>query len=683
MKKKRALMIVVAAVAALTALAMFGCDKFDTSMPDLSDIYINYDATQGEIDTAELSLVLPDGWSVLSSASGANADSDIGYISSLNAFIVVNSAGDLSVVRVPEGDDKTVTEEDFLISPAVGVRAIKTVGSYFAVRISSSAGFVGVMDMNGNWRVNADKTSSSGVTVGSSTLSGAIRILDGELVAVNPAYVTDAAFPGNRNYTPIYRISTGELVCCIETGGTLDGVMGFDGEYVTVETSSTADGRETVIYRIPDTRPENAVITASRLASFTNTGDYDDYYTESLYLGGGKFYVHTEWTVDSSDVYTYSYDGEYYRAARYFYYPDTDEREQYTSAHIFLNAVNSYYDYATDRTVDGSTAVAPSSYLRDGYTYASFGLIIGADKEASYDQFILDGDLNIVYSLTTNFGIRPEGSLDREEVGLYDLMMQGSDGYYYARIYPSAIRLYTADGSLVFKNTEHTYVSASLQNGIVIAGIEDEDGDTVYGAFDLSGNNVIPFAYSSIMPFRSYYTYAVTAEGNTRVLLGKDGAAAPYEDGATAHFPDIATSSSNVALVQRGCYAFKTSTDDGTRYGVKNMSGDFGSNIVLDAVLSSCTLYSPSSDNSLVFVWGNRAEDGAYCVYALTSSSDGTAPAAEPEGLPDWGIGLIAAGCTLAAAGIVAGAVAAVRKSRGAKSASGAGESPRDKSEKK
>ena len=683
MKKKRALMIVVAAVAALTALAMFGCDKFDTSMPDLSDIYINYDATQGEIDTAKLSLVLPDGWSVLSSASGANADSDIGYISSLNAFIIVNSAGDLSVVRVPEGDDKTVTEEDFIISPSVGVRAIKTVGSYFAVRISSSAGFVGVMDMNGNWRVNADKTSSSGVTVGSSTLTGAIRILDGELVAVNPTYVTDAAFPGNRNYTPIYRISTGELVCCIETGGTLDGVMGFDGEYVTVETSSTADGRETVIYSIPDERPENANITASRLASFTNTGDYDDYYTESLYLGGGKFYIHTEWTVDSDANYTYAYDGEYYRAVRYFYYPDEDRTESYTSSHIFLNAVNSYYDGVSGRSL-GDTAVAPSSFLKDGYTYASFGLIVDTEKNAHYDQFILDGDLNIVYSLTTNFGIRPEGSLDREEVGLYDLMMQGSDGVYYSRVYPSAIRLYDGEGSLLFENKDHTYVSATLQNGIVIAGIEDEDGDTLYGAFDLAGNNVIPFEYSYIEPFRSYYTYAVTAEGNTRVLLGRDGtAAAPYEDGATAHFPDIATSSSNVALVQRGCYAFKTSTDDGTRYGVKNMSGDFGSNIVLDAVLSSCTLYSPSSDNSLVFVWGNRAEDGAYCVYALTSSSDGTAPAAEPEGLPDWGIGLIAAGCTLAAAGIAAGAVAAVRKSRGAKSASGTGESPRGKSEKK
>ena len=113
------------------------------------------------------------------------------------------------------------------------------------------------------------------------------------------------------------------------------------------------------------------------------------------------------------------------------------------------------------------------------------------------------------------------------------------------------------------------------------------------------------------------------------------------------------------------------------------MRGGCGSDIVLDAVLSSCAVYAPSGDNSLVFVWGNRAEDGAYCVYALTSSSDGTAPAAEPEGLPDWGIGLIAAGCTLAAAGIGAGAVAAVRKSRGAERASGAGESPCGKSEKK
>ena len=663
MRKKVCFTLVVAAVAAVTAFTAFGCNKFTDNAPALSDIYRNYDATQGEIDTAELGLVLPEGWQVLSSASGANADSDIGYIASMNAFIVVNGYGDLSVVKVPEGEDKTVTEEDLIIPPSVGVRAIKAAGNFFAVRVASSSGFVGVMDSEGKWRVNADKTRSTGEEISKDTLSSAIRVLDDELVAISPDVAADPELAGSRGYTPIYRISTGKAVCRINTAGSLDNILAFDGKYISVETSSTSAGRETRIYTVPETLSDTADLAYPRYGSFVNDADYDDFYTESLYLGDGEFYVHTEWTVDADDTYTYSYDGEYYRALRYIYDPDADDREQYTSSYIFLNAVNSYYDNAS-RSVDGSVSAVASSFLKDGYTYASFGLLIGSDKEALYDQFILDGDLNIVYSLTTNFGIRPEGSLDREEVGIYDLMMQGSDGYYYSRVMPSAIRLYTAEGKLVFENDDYTFVSAGLQNGILIAGIEDEDGDTVYGAFDLAGNEVIPFEYSYIEPFRSYYTYAVTAEGNTRVLLGRDGQPAALEEGATTHFSDIATSSNKTALEKRGCYVFRKETEDGVRYGVKNMSGNFDGNVVLAAELTTCTLYSPNSDNSLVFAWGNRESDGAYCVYILRSSAPAAAPAPPSDGLPDWAIGLIAAGCTLAVAGIAFGVVMWVRRRR-------------------
>lgn len=662
MKKKIAL-TVVAVLIVMVSVAVAGCNKFSTDAPALSDIYVNYSSTQAELDGAALELILPDGWTVLSSASGDNADSDIGYIASMNAFIVTNSNHDLSVVKVPEGEDKTVTEEDFLIPPASAVRAIKAVGSYFAVRVASSSGFVGVMDTEGNWRVNANKTRSTGAAVDKNTLSSAIRILDDELVAVAPANAADSDITGSRNYTPVYRISTGKLVCCINTGGTLDNMLAFDGSYISVETSSTSTGKETRIYAIPDTLPEKCDLDYPRHGSFVNDADYDGYYTESLYLGEGRFYVHTEWTVDADETYTYAYDGEYYRAVRYIYFPDDDDREQYTSAHIFLNAVNSYYDNVTGRSLDGVT-VAPSSFLKDGYIYASFGLIVDADKNAHYDQFVLDKNLNIVYSLTTNFGIRPEGSLDREEVGLFDLMMQGSDGYYYARLYPSAIRLYKADGTLVFERTGHDFTSAGLQNGIIIAGIKNEDGDVLYGAYNLNGDNVIPFEYSYIEPFRSYYTYAIKADGKTRVMLGRGGTEAPLAEGATGHFADIASSSDKSDLEKRGCYVFTSKTDEGkTLYGVKNMSGDYGADVILSASLSSCTLYSPRSDNSLVFAWGTRAEDGAYVVYRMTAS--GEAETYAPDGgLPDWGIGLIAAGCTLVVAAAVIAIVVAVRKKR-------------------
>ena len=370
--------------------------------------------------------------------------------------------------------------------------------------------------------------------------------------------------------------------------------------------------------------------------------------------------------MDSDAEYTYSYGGEYYRAVRYFYYPDTDSRTQYNSSYIFLNCVNTYYDNASGRcTYDaGSTSVnvSPSSFLNPGYTYSSFGLFVTEDKTAYYDQFILDGDLDIVFSLTGNFGIEYEGSTDRDEVGFYDMLMQCSDGYCYARLTPSALRVYRTDGSLAFENDDYDFLSVSMQNGIFIVGIDD-DGDTLYGGFDTEGNLVIPFSYSYIEPFRSFYTYAVTAEGNTRVLLGMDGVTAPLPEGQTSHFYDIATAGST-PLEKRGCYAFYTTAEDNTRlYGVKNMSGDYSANTVLEASLTTCTIYSPSSDNGIVFVFGNDV-DGNYRVYLLTSSAEDAADGGNGAVLPDWAIGLIAAGGTLIVIAAAAGIIYAARRKK-------------------
>lgn len=672
-KKKTIAFIAAAALAAVIALSLFGCDRFGgEDLPALNDIYREYDATQAEIDTAELQIILPDGWQVLTSASGNHADSDIGYVAGLDAFIVVNTSTDvLSLVKVPEGDDKAVTEEQLVIPESTAVQAIHVVGQYLAVRTASSGGQVGVMNSSGRWVVNSSLTS--GVTAGldeisSSTLSGAIRILDDELVAINPAYENDPATADTRNsaYTPVYRISTGEMVCRVRTGGSLSGLLGFDGEYLTVESSAGSTGALTYIYAVPETRTENPNLAYAQNGTFDNRNGFDDYYTESLYLGDGRFYVHTEWTVDSDAEYTYSYGGEYYRAVRYFYYPDTDSRTQYNSSYIFLNCVNTYYENASGRcTYDaGSTSVnvSPSSFLNPGYTYSSFGLFVTEDKTAYYDQFILDGDLDIVFSLTGNFGIEYEGSTDRDEVGFYDMLMQCSDGYCYARLTPSALRVYRTDGSLAFENDDYDLLSVSMQNGIFIVGIDD-DGDTLYGGFDTEGNLVIPFSYSYIEPFRSFYTYAVTAEGNTRVLLGMDGVTAPLPEGQTSHFYDIATAGST-PLEKRGCYAFYTTAEDNTRlYGVKNMSGDYSANTVLEASLTTCTIYSPSSDNGIVFVFGNDV-DGNYRVYLLTSSAEDAADGGNGAVLPDWAIGLIAAGGTLIVIAAAAGIIYAARRKK-------------------
>ena len=204
MKKKVILITAAVIVAATLAGALLGCNRFNTETPDLADIYRDYAATDAEIDGAELCLTLPEGWGVLSSYT-SHPDSDIGYIRSLNAFIVVKN-GCLSVAKVPEDGSAEVKESDLLIPESAGVKAIRAVGDVLVVRIDSNDAFVGVLDANGRWLLNANKTSSLGETATDETLSGALRVLDGELVAVAAKYVVDPAFTGGKSSTAIYRL---------------------------------------------------------------------------------------------------------------------------------------------------------------------------------------------------------------------------------------------------------------------------------------------------------------------------------------------------------------------------------------------------------------------------------------------------------------------------------------------
>ena len=93
------------------------------------------------------------------------------------------------------------------------------------------------------------------------------------------------------------------------------------------------------------------------------------------------------------------------------------------------------------------------------------------------------------------------------------------------------------------------------------------------------------------------------------------------------------------------------------------MSGDYSANTVLEASLTTCTIYSPSSDNGIVFVFGNDV-DGNYRVYLLTSSAEDAADGGNGAVLPDWAIGLIAAGGTLIVIAAAAGIIYAARRKK-------------------
>lgn len=624
MKKRNVIAILL--IAAVCVFALFGCNRFRGSAPVLGDIFVDT-ASASELTGYETALILPEGWEVLSSATGDHKDSDIGYIRSLDAFVVVKvlsyddkgnakEYGSLSMAKATGG---AVAESDLLIPAGAGVQAIRVVGNLVAVRTDSDGGSgrigqVGVLDGSGNVVVDPKYTAG----VGSTDIDDAIRILDGELVAINPIYDRNTE---SKAYTPIYRVSTGELACRVyNPSRSLSGVLGFDGKYVSVETSSGSGTKkkvESMIYTVPERAAENPDTKAQPNGTFARFDDgLKNFYTETTYLGGGRFYVHEEYSVTSSDDYTYKYDNTYYKASRWFYYPDSDRLEAYSSSFVMLNMVNTYYDYATARY-----EVVPTSYLKEGYTYSSFGLYIPESKEAEYDQFIVDGDMNVVLSLTGNFGIDIRDVSDRDEVSYYDLMLQFTDGYGYAPLSPSRLKVYDRDGNTVFENKDYDFVSVNIHDGVVIAGIENKDGDTVYGAFDLKGNKIVDFKYRSIEPFRGYYTYAVNDETGKAVLLARDGTEVGEMTDGSKPFSDIATTSNKKPIYKRGCYVYKTSEKVGnetvTYFGVKNFNADASKNTVLPATLTSCTIYSPNVDNNLVFVFGKLAKGGVQYVYKL------------------------------------------------------------------
>lgn len=644
MKRKVFAFVIAVVVLAVLATVLVGCDK-DVR---LGDIFVNY-RSAGEITRAELQLTLPTGWNVLTDST-TYADSDIGYSESLDAYIVVNSAGSLNIARADESKETVFMLRDSAGNPTVsGISAIKIYGTLALIRFNNNT--ASVINL-ANGRTVVKQSDTVGI---SEKVTEAVSVLDSELVAVNPAYSTVCT---GTDYTPVYRVSTGELVFKVyNKGGSLGCVYGFDGRYVLVENQSgTSSSKEyaSYLYSVPEKASSALEVKPSEACTYDRASEKDDYYSEATYLGEGKFYVHEEWTVSSSDDYTYSYSGEYYKVYRYIVTPENGQRTAYNSSYYFLNCVNSYFEKATSRC-----NVAPTSFLQSGYIYSSFGLYVPESKEAEYDQFVLDKDLNVVLSLTNNWGIELE-YVERDVIGVYDLLLQFQDGYGFAPLAPSALRLFDENGKIVLEEKQYPLSAVNVHDGMIIAQTV-KDSKTLYGAFDMNGELVIPFEYSYIEAFRGYYTYAVRASDSTAVLLGRDGSVLEYMSDGSKPLSDIAVTGKKTKIQKRGCYMYTTTTADGTTvYGIKNYNADVESNVVLEAqFLKGCTLYSPSIDANSVFVFGQTEENGPVKIYRLLSDEE-----ENPAALPVWAWVLIGLGCAAAVAGAVTGIVFGVRASR-------------------
>ena len=365
---------------------------------------------------------------------------------------------------------------------------------------------------------------------------------------------------------------------------------------------------------------------------FIAKASYDDYFTEVTYIGGGEFLVHEDWTVEKEDGYTY-YDGnDYYVFRRKIYNAANDTLRDYTanSDKVFLKLTNEYYD-------SSKIGIDVKQYLKDGYMYAAYGLNL-VDKKGFYDQYILDSNLNVVMSLTGNFGTTLDGQ-DKDTVSVFDLVMTASDGNYYVPYLPSKVAVYTSSGEKIGENTTYDLKSQNIANNTIIACIKDPDGsdDDLYTIFDLKGNEltfeytlesgkVRRQKYSQIAAFRGFYTIAQRPNEDgvsTYYLIGRNGVEIDKMSDGSEPLADIATTASNAAIFKIGCYMFKKKTTDAdgndiTLYGIKNFNANSSKNVILQASMETgSVLYAPSSSPVDVFVFEKITAADSTVSYAV------------------------------------------------------------------
>ena len=626
MTNKRTFAKTVAFVLTLCLIAsccfmLFACNRKKDQPKTVADIYKSK-SSESEFSSYKLQFVLDDGWEIYTTSTSkqsqsVDVNSDVGYIESINGF-VIEKDGSLSVVLC---DDQNVYFEGGMkgqIFPDwINVSALRVKGNLIACKFAN--GEAGVFDKSGNTVLS--RSVASGAS--EANIDDVIKILDESMIAVSQNYDTKAV----KGYTSIYRPTTsgalqnrGQLVCRVQNDDAkLSYMRGFDGKYVSVVGNSEGD----YIFSIPQSASEPKNVIATTNGTVEDNGK-DDYYSEITYMGGGKFFIHEDWTVESSDDYAY-YDGfDYYCFKRRIYTPDNDATSDYTknADKVFLYLENAYYG-------GDKGGIDTTSYLKDGFTYASYGLAI-VGKLGTYDQYILDSDFNVVMSLSGNYGVTIKDQ-KKEKVGYFDLVMQSVDGYYYNPLQPSEVNVYDKDGKLVGHNDRATVVQQELSNNMIVAAITDPDDSKSYlfGAFNLYGETVIPFEYSSLSAFRGSYTIGMKYDSDARktlpYIIGSDGKVVTEMSDGTAPLADIAKSTTSQYIYKIGCYMnYVTTTGaDGKEvklFGIKNFNPNVNKNVIMPATMASgSVLYASSKCPNKVFVFEKVTSGSAvaYTVYQL------------------------------------------------------------------
>ena len=628
MKKKLISICMVIVISLLGIISLVACNK---NKPfEYTSVYKNASSVS-EYTGYQSLMSLPNGVSIVTESNGVTRGGDYGYIPEMDAFIIKDSSTKfINIVRA--GDNKAIlnttdTAGDYGFNLAIV--AIKCAfGRIAVVRADGKAEVY-----NSNGRVVVSNTNFYNIQI-TDKIEDVLNIVSSDLLAVN--FKFDSNFNtssyGSTDYASIYRMSNGVLQGLIRNeSGSVVNIEGAD-DYVVTFPTKESENKTQRVYKIgKSTTNVTDTISISERAIFKDDGIGSDYYSEVVYLGNDRFYVYQDCVVTEDKAYTYYYvsTGDdntetktYYNVKRYIYNAKEDSRIDVNSDIIFMSLTNKYHFNAT------YGGVAASDFLQDGYMYASFCIVVDEyTKEGSYDQMILNSNLDIIMSLSGNFGTTLKEK-DVTDISFYDLVISYKDNVGVLSLMPSVVKAYDTYGNLIFENKEQKDVlSCNLNNGMIIATKTIED-TLYYGAFNLKGELVVPFNYLSLTSYMGDYAIGKRKDNGSNIfeLIGKDGIVVTAMSDHSAPLSDFAYDSSGNPIYRVGVYMYRIENPDSSSsikyfYGFKNFNTDVSKNKLMDAnilqFVAGTSLYAPKNHPEYVFILGKYKDDSRTYIYKI------------------------------------------------------------------
>lgn len=320
-----------------------------------------------------------------------------------------------------------------------------------------------------------------------------------------------------------------------------------------------------------------------------------------FYLGNGKFYCYDVYKGDKEGYQYIDLTNEYRKANVWEYDAYTDMVTPLSLDVIYTIIINSYYaeEDGLDLDID--------AYLKQGYSFVSVGLIRGADKKTTFDQFIIDSNRKIILSMVSTLGSNV--IYDKNSTDYRDVLLTYISGIGFSPTTMGEMLLYDINGNLALK-LDDVHSNIFYNNGIVTSKkdyVIDGKPFSYFGAYTLSGEEIFnprDRKYIAMTAFVGEYALAEKLNNNgvsICVLVDKMG-------NEKALNSTVAKTKDGKFIYKAGCFVFK---DIDGKYGLKN----YEDIEVLEAINHNMVLAKYGIDT--VIVYAQRAKDGEFSAYII------------------------------------------------------------------